>query len=150
MNAFFGEVDLTFDHVKAITRAMFALAKVDGLHERELGLIQEFYDGCARAGDPSIDDVVTGAYDHAEAAKLFNTRDLAQLFVKNMMLLAFADGVYAREEDSLLREWAKGLGLSGADVDALHESTKEFLLGSLAHIENIDALREVAKRLDLT
>lgn len=148
--SFFREQELTFDHVKSITRGMHALAKVDGLHERELSLIREFYDSCARAGDPSVDEIVSSGFDIAEAKRLFATRELALLFVKNMMLLAFADGTYGRDEDTSIRSWAKELGLGADDVTGLHEATKEFLLGSLAHVENVAALRDVAKKLDLT
>ena len=38
--------------------------------------------------------------------------------------------------------------MSGDQVTGLHEATKEYLLASLSHIQNFDALKAVAKKLD--
>ena len=146
---FFAEQDLTFEHVKSLAAGMFAVARVDGVHDREMAMIREFYEGCARAGDPSLQDVVGGEIDFAEAKGLFDTPELAMLYVKSLILLAFADGQYAKVEDELIRRYAAALELDEGAVDRLHAATKEFLLGSLAHVHNIEALAAVAKKLDL-
>lgn len=148
ISSFFSEQNLTFEHVKCLTAGMFAVAKVDGVHDREMTLIREFYESCARAGDPRLEEVVRQSFDPEEARRLFDTDELARLFVKSLILLAFADGAYAREEDALIRSVAAKLGLDDAAVTGLHQATKEFLLSSLAHVQNLDALKEVARRLD--
>lgn len=146
---FFSEEELTFEHVKALTHALVAVARVDGVHDNEMALVREFYDSCARAGDPRLEDVAGGPPSPETAKALFDTPELAKLFVKSLILLAFADGTYARPEDALIREYATALGLGAAEVDALHASTKDFLIGSLAHIKNTEALRDVLRRLDV-
>jgi len=145
---FFSQQDLTFDHVKALTAGMYAVARADGVHDREMGMIREFYDSARRAGDPHLEDIAGRPFDIAEARPLFEG-DMAKMFIKSMILLAFADGQYAKVEDELIRSYAGALGLANDDVDRLHAATKEFLLGSLAHVQNVEALAAVARRLDL-
>lgn len=145
---FFGEQTLSFEHVQVLTHALVALARVDGVHDNEMALVREFYRSCTRPGDPRLEDIVKGPF-HAERAKQsFDSPELAKLFVKSLILLAFADGHYAQEEDRLIREYAKAVGVDDAGVDGLLQSTKDFLVGSLSHVKNTEALTEVMKRLD--
>lgn len=144
---FFTEQELTFEHVKVLTHALLAVARVDGVHDNEMALVREFYEGCARAGDPRLEEVASGKFDVEEAKTLFDTPERAQLFTKSLILLAFADGTYASEEDALIREYAAGLGLSGEAVDGLHQATKDFLMQSLSHIKNVEGLTDVLAKL---
>lgn len=143
---FFAEHDLTFDQVKALTAGMYAVAKVDGVHDREMTLLRGFYESCTRAGDPRFEDVLRGAFDPAAAAGLF-PGDAGKLFIKSLVLLAFADGHYGRAEDELIRSYAEAFGI--ADATPLVDSTREYLLASLAHVQNLDALKKVAERLQI-
>lgn len=145
---FFSPQDLTFDQVKVLTHALYAVAKVDGVHDNEMALIRGFYESCARTGDPDLADVAGGPFEIDSAKAVFETDEAKKLFLKSLILLAFADGKYATVEDDLIREYAEALGVSGEQVDNLHEATKEYLLASLAHVQNLDALKEVRKRLD--
>lgn len=145
---FFSPQDLNFDQVKVLTHALMALAKVDGIHDNEMALIREFYDSCARAGDPKLEEVAGGPFDIARAKPLFDTPEMAKLFVKSLILLAFADGVYAQQEDDLIREYAAALGVGSAEVDGLFEATKEHMLAALSHVQNVDALKQVRHKLD--
>lgn len=145
---FFAKHDLTFDQVKVLTHAMMAVARVDGVHDNEMRLVREFYESCARAGDPRLEDVAGGPFDPATAKAHFDTPELAKMFVKSLILLAFADGEYAKLEDDIIRQYADAVGVTQDEVSGLHESTKEYLLASLSHIQNLDALKEVAKKLD--
>ncbi len=145
---FFSPQNLTFDQVKVLTHALFAVAKVDGVHDNEMALIRGFYESCTRAGDPRLEDVAGGKFDIEAAKGLFETDDSKMLFLKSLILLAFADGKYATLEDEIIREYGAALGVDGEKMDNLHEATKEYLLSSLTHIQNLDALKEVRKRLD--
>ncbi len=145
---FFSPNDLTFEQVKVLTHAMMAVARVDGVHDNEMRLVREFYESCARAGDPRLEDVATGPFDPQRAKTHFETPEMAKMFLKTMILLAFADGEYATPEDDLIRQYADVLGVSGDEVTRLREATKDHLLASLSHIQNLDALKEVAKKLD--
>ncbi len=148
IDEFFSEQPLNFEQVKCLTHGLLAVAKVDGVHDSEMRMIREFYDSCARVGDPRLEDVVQGEFDINRAKTLFDTPELSKLFVKSLILLAFADGTYAQLEDDLIRKYADGLGLTSDNVDHLHEATKEFLLSALSHVENLEALKKVRARLD--
>jgi hypothetical protein len=144
---FFSPQDLSFEQVKALTHAMLAVARVDGVHDAEMRLVRDFYEGCARRGDPRLEDVAAGPFDPQTARPLFDTPELAKLFIKNLILLALADGQFARAEDDLIRSYAGALGLTGADVDQLHEATVEFLLSGLVHVQNLEALAEIRRAM---
>ena len=90
INDFFAEQDLTFDHVKSLAAGMYDVARVDGVHDREMAMIRDFYEGCSRAGDPPLEDVVGKDFDFDGAKALFGTKELSMLFVKSLILLAFA------------------------------------------------------------
>lgn len=145
---FFNPQDLSFEQVKALTHGMLSVARVDGVHDSEMRMIREFYESCARKGDPRLEDVAQGPFDAAVASRLFESPELKKLFVKSLILLAFADGSYARAEDEVIRRYAETFGLNSTEVDQLHEATKEYLLAGLAHVKNLDALKEVRRRLD--
>lgn len=147
LSDFFAEQPLTFEQVKALTRGMLTVARVDGIHDNEMRMVREFYESCARAGDPRLEEIASGRLDIDQAKDLFASPELSKLFVKTMILLAFADGSYASAEDQLIRDWAGRLGLSEEEVDHLHDATREFLLGGLTHVQNLDALRQVSRKL---
>jgi len=42
---FFPEIDVSANEAEAIARGLYAVALVDGLHERELALLVDFYGG---------------------------------------------------------------------------------------------------------
>src|SRR5262245_14324469 len=115
-SSFFLEQNLDFEQVKVLTHALMTLARVDGIHDNEMSLVREFYRSCSRAGDPRLEEVAGGAFDIERAKQLFDTPELSKLFVKSLILLAFADGTYATEEDRLIRVWASALGVSGQEV----------------------------------
>jgi len=146
---FFAEIDIDFEQVKVLCHAMMAVARVDGVHDNEMRLVRDFYDSCSRAGDPSIEEITKGELDVQAAAAAFGRDDEHRnAFVKSLILLAYADGAYGDEENRLIRELAKGVGLDDAAVDRLKEATREYLVASLSHVRNVDALREVQRELD--
>jgi tellurite resistance protein TerB len=144
---FFPEQDLTFEQVKALTGAMLTVARVDGVHDNEMKLVREFYESCTRAGDPRLEEVAGDRFEPEHAKALFNTPELARMFVKSLILLAFADGRFAKSEEDLIRSYAEALGLKRDDLERLKDATKEYLMGGLVHVQNLDALKDVSKRL---
>jgi uncharacterized tellurite resistance protein B-like protein len=149
MASFFSEQDLTFEQVQCLTSAMYAVAKVDGVHDREMSLIRDFYDGCAGSDAPTLEAVVGQGFDIETAKTLFSTPPLASLLVKSLILLAYADGKYEQVEDELIQEYGHALGLSDEQLSDLKDATKEHLLASLSHVQNVEALTDVAKNLSL-
>lgn len=149
VSSFFMLQDLSFDQVKVLVHGMMAVARVDGVHDNEMTLIREFYGSCARTGDPTLETVAGGPFDPVDAKRAFDTANGRKLFLKSLILLAFADGQYGPEEDAIIRDYARVIEISEAELASLHEATKEFMLASLSHVKNVDALLEVQKRLGL-
>jgi len=145
---FFSDLEIDFDQVKVLCHAMMTVARVDGVHDQEMRLIREFYASCARAGDPEVEAVTQGDLPEGAAEAAFGrTDEHKQVFVKSLILLAYADGTYGEAEDGRIRELAGQVGLEGDAVDRLKVATREYLLASLSHVQNLDALREVQKEL---
>jgi hypothetical protein len=145
---FFAPTDLNFEQVKCITHAMMALARVDGVHDNEMKMIRDFYDGCSRPGDPDLTQVASGSFDPRRGREHFGAEpEHRDLFIKSLILLALADGDYGAEEDRMIREWAEAAGASGEDVERLKEATTEYLMAGLSHIRNVDALKDVRSKL---
>src|SRR6478735_4868550 len=134
---FFPEVDLGHDAAEAIARGLYAVAKCDGLHEREAGLIASFWIDAGGSG--SLSDLERGAaITPAELAAALHTQPERLMFVKTALLLAWADGSVSAAEP---------LSVDQAAVDKLEASVKDFLLQQLAHLANTDATTAVAKKL---
>jgi uncharacterized membrane protein YebE (DUF533 family) len=144
---FFSEIDVNQSEAEAIARGLFAIARADGVHERELALIASFY-GDAGAGGRSLAELEgREPVQPAELAAGLPRPELRRLFVKTAILLAWADGMVTAAERKLIDEYAAGLGIGKDELDALEEGVKDFLLGEVAHLKNTDATRKVAAEL---
>jgi tellurite resistance protein len=147
MADFFPEVDLSRGAAEAIARGLYAIARVDGLHEREAGLIASFWIE-AGGGAGALSDLERGAdIKPAELAAALTSATERQLFVKTAILLTWADGSVSAAEEKAVREFAGALGLDEAALEKLDASVKDYLLAHLVHVQNTDATRAVAKKL---
>lgn len=146
---FFQEVNLDGRTAEAIARALFAVARVDGLHEREAGLIAAFWMD-AGAGHGLLSDLEREEtpISPAELATSLRTTEVRLLFAKTAILLTYADGKVTDEERKIMHEYSTALGLDDATMTALETSVKEYLLQHLAHLHNSEAVVEVAKKLE--
>ncbi len=146
---FFEQLELNGKQAEAIARALFAVARVDGVHEREAGLIAAFWMD-AGAGHGLLSDLEREEtpITPAELASVLPTTELRLLFAKTAILLAYADGKVTAEERQILGEFSAALGVDKATMDALETGVKEYLLKHLAHLHNSEAVVEVAKKLD--
>ena len=139
--------NLTPAAAQAIARGLYAVAKSDGLNEREAGLIQSFWldtGGSAsalaelsRSADITPEELAT-ALPHAEEH---------MLFLKTALLLAWADGRYSDEEKKSITDFAHALKVDAAELHSMEGSVKEYLLGHLAHLKNTEATVIVAQKL---
>jgi tellurite resistance protein len=145
---FFQEVPLDGKAAEAIARALFAVARVDGVHEREAGLIASFWMD-AGAGHGLLSDLEREEtpITPAELASVLNTPEQRLLFIKTAILLTYADGKVTDEERAILKEFSSALGIDQPTMDALEVAVKEYLLQHLAHLHNTDAVVEVSKKL---
>jgi tellurite resistance protein len=147
MPDFFPEVNLSRGAAEAIARGLYAVANVDGLHEREAGLIASFWID-AGGGAGALSDLERGAAIlPSELAGALQTDAERQLFIKTAILLTWADGEVSDAERKKVQELARALGVDDAKLAALDAGVKDYLLGHLVHLQNTDATREVAKKL---
>ena len=142
------EIEISQSEAEAIARGLFAVARADGtLHEREAGLIAQFY--AEVADSPSQ----LGALERSpkiEAAALAAAlpgKGARHLFLKTALLLAYVDNAYAPGEARMIADYASALGVAKAELAVLETQAKEFLMAQLAHLQNVDAVVEVAKKL---
>jgi tellurite resistance protein len=146
---FFPEMHISREAAEAIARGLYTVAKVDGIHEREAGLIASFWIDSG-AGAASLSDLERGEpMKPAELATILHTDDERQIFIKTAVLLTWADGVVTEAERVILSEFAKALGIEPAKLTELEAGVKDYLLKHLAHIQNTDATREVVKKLEV-
>lgn len=148
---FFPDVDLSAIEAEAIARGLFAVAVVDGVHERELALIAEFYRGTAKEG------ATAGAFVSAPSQiSPLGPQDLAallpgaaarELFVKAAYLVAWVDGQVSPAERELIGQFARALGVSGEHEAALEGHVKDYLLHPLVRLANVEAVTGIAKKL---
>jgi len=143
---FFPEVNLNRGAAEAIARGLFAIARVDGVHEREAGLIASFWID-AGGGGPLSDLERAEAIKPADVAAALHSDAERQLFIKTAILLTWADGSVSPAEKKAVGEFAKALGIDQTALDTLDASVKDFLLGQLVHVQNSDAVSSVAKKL---
>jgi hypothetical protein len=147
MADFFPEVNLTRSAAEAIARGLYAIARVDGLHEREAGLIASFWID-AGGGDVALSDLERGAdIAPAELATALTSSEERQLFVKTAILLTYADGTVSEAEKFAVGKFAQALAVDGGTVDKLEASVKDFLMAHVAHLQNTEATVAVSKKL---
>jgi uncharacterized membrane protein YebE (DUF533 family) len=148
---FFPEVNVTGAQAEIIARGMMAVARAEGgVHERELGLVKGFLSDIGGAGAAALSSIEK-APDLAPdvVATALSATELRLLFLKSCLLVAYADGEYAPEERVVIDGYAKALGVDAKVLGQLDHSVKEFLLGHLAKLANVDAAVRIAKKLEL-
>ena len=147
MNDFFPEVALPQSAAEAIARGLYAVAKVDGLHEREEALVGSFWSDVG-GGASALAALERGAaITAAELGAALPEKEQRQLFVKTSLLLAWADGKITDEEKKIIGDFATALGIDKVALGKLEASVKEYLLGHLSPIQNAEAVAEIAKKL---
>jgi len=147
---FFPELDVGAMEAEAIARGLYAVAKVDGVHERELALISEFYSWAEaeKAFSTALIERV-GALSPQDVASMLRGSQLRELFVKTAYLLAWSDGQVSPGERSKITEYAQALEVSTEAQSKLEAQVKDFLIRSLAGLSNVEAVSAVAKKMGL-
>lgn len=143
---FFNEISLDSFQSEAIARGLFAVARADGMHEREAALVAAFY---AEAGGSASSLAELERREPITAAELqaaLSDPPARRLFLKTAALLTLADGSVSAPEKAILSQYAAALDLT-AELPAIEEQVKDYLLSHLSHVQNVQAVAEVAKKL---
>ncbi len=146
---FFPEIEVTQPAAEAIARGLFAIAEVDGLHEREEALVASFWSDVGGSVSALAELKRGTTITSAELSAALPNPELRQLFVKTAILLAWADGKVTDPERKAITDFATPLGVAGAEFGNLETAVKEFLLGHLTTVTNSEAVAKVAKKLNL-
>lgn len=147
MNDFFPEITVTQPAAEAIARGLYAVAKVDGVHEREAALVASFWADVG-GGAGALAELERGAAISApELSAALTSGELRTLFIKSAYLLAWADGKVTDAERRVISEFGKALGVQGGDLGKLEAAVKEYLLSHLSPVKNVDAVAQIAKKL---
>jgi tellurite resistance protein len=145
---FFPELDVSALQAEAIARGLYAVALVDGVHERELALISDVYWAASEGGRASATSIErAGPLEAKDVAQLLLGAEHRELFVKTAFLLAWCDGQVTAAERAKIAEYAKALGVSAETQATLEAQVKDYLLRPLAGLSNVEAVSEVAKKL---
>ncbi len=147
MPEFFPEVNLSHEAAEAIARGLYAVARCDGLHEREAGLIASFWIEAGGGAGALSDLERSAAISPAELATTLHDQQQRQLFIKTAILLTWADGEVSDAERKIVHDFAEALQVDDATMEQLEASVKDFLLAHLVHLQNVDATREVARKM---
>ena len=148
---FFPEIDVSALQAEALARGLYAVALVDGVHERELALITDFYQAAAAEGSPGVLASLerVGPLEARDVAQLLIGPAHRELFLKAAFLLAWADGQVTASERAKIAEFASAFAIAGDTVSRLEAEVKDYLLRPLAGLANVDATTAVAKKLGL-
>lgn len=144
-----GRVEVSKDDAAAIARGLYTLSRVDGHEEREGMLIRSLWmdavgweSGADLQAVEKLSDI--SAKDLATALR---GPEIRRVFLKTALLLAWADGKVSDKERAWIRDAAKALEITDADLQREDELVRTFLLSQLSHVENVEAAKEVAKKL---
>ena len=145
---FFPHVEINEGQAEGIARGLYSVARVDGVHEREVALIAQFYGDATNGQGTNLAELGRlGDVDGAYLAALLPTKEHRDLFVKTAWLLAYADGAVSGAERKCIASFSTALGLDAAGQAKLEASVKDFLMMQLAGLHNTDAVQRVAKKL---
>ncbi len=145
---FYPEIVVDDAQAEAIARGLHAVAKCDGLHEREAALVASFLADPTKAATALADLERRPAITGPELASALGSPELRLMFVKSALLLAWADGKVSEAERAIIKSFAAALEASDK-VDQLEASVKEYLLSHISGIKNTDAAAAVAKQMNL-
>ncbi len=148
---FFDDIEISEHEAEMFARGLYVVARAEGgVHEREEALIGAFLDDVA-GGSVTLASLARMSSPTAKDLKaaLGGRPELAKLFLKTALLLAYVDGNYAIEERKVIVDFAIALGVGDKDLADLEQTVREYLLAHLVHLKNVDVARKVAKNLGL-
>ncbi len=141
--------NLTEAQAEIFARGLYTVARAEGtVKPEEAGLIKSFY-GEVAAGHSLAALAQAPDVSPETVATALGKGESATSFLKTCLLLSYADGNYHPKERAVVDAFAKAMGVAPAEVDRLEHSVKEYLLSSLAHLNNTEAKTAVAKKLKI-
>lgn len=153
MNKFTPEIDVSLEAAKTIARGMMKLAAADGVHPKELAMIEAFLADCyeVAGGKESHEEVLRQQFDMQQAKEVLHTDELRELFLKSCLLLACADGVYSEAEQNLMDHYSMDLAIPAGRLRELEQEVKGYFLSQFAGVKIFrDKAEELGRKLGLS
>lgn len=122
--SYLSEVPLDAAAIRAIGRGLFTIARSDGLHAKELSLIDQFSQG---TGPGTL-----SAISPEQLASELTSPEERLLFMKLGLMLARVQGGVSSQERKVIGGFAQALELTGADLLALELELIKELQNTLA------------------
>jgi uncharacterized membrane protein YebE (DUF533 family) len=146
---FFQETEITAGQAEIIARGMLAIARAEGgVRKAELELVKGFYSEVSGGGARHLASLELAPDLTPEvAATALTTETLAKLFLKSCILAGYADGTYTPAERAVVDGFAKALEIDKDVLEQLEQSVKEFLVGHLVSLSNVEATAAIARKL---
>ena len=140
---------LSPQQVTQLTKAMLAVASIDGIQPVEAALIGQFYETSRSADMPTTATLLA-----SPEARQFNVTDLAgspaefaDTAVLMCLMAAYADGQLSLAERTYVQSIATSLGVDAARFDALLAQVRDELVGALSHLPDAGSVAVVVKEL---
>ena len=122
MREIMNQVDIDGTVAQTIAAAMREVAQADGNHPAEELIIDAF-------------EAELPEGPHAVDLSVINTPELAEAFVKSLLLVAFADGAISDAEDQVINNYAVALGLSSIQLRRAISDVASAMLSSFAGVK---------------
>lgn len=133
--------NLSQNQVLHLSKAMIAVAKVDGMRAEERDLIVGF---CADALDQrTFASLADEPFDGAASFPVL--QDIADLALQTCLLAGYADGHLSDDELAFIRQMAGALGVGADALAALHDQVRDTLLAPLAALPDAGSVAAVAR-----
>lgn len=135
--------------VVQLTRAMFSVAGVDGIHPAEAALISQFHEASRSVTMPSAEAVMASPearqFDPAELAG--SSADFADTVVLMCLMTAYADGHFSNAERDHVKSIANVLQMDAARFETHLAQVRDDLVGALSHLPDAGSVAVVVREL---
>jgi uncharacterized tellurite resistance protein B-like protein len=139
---------MTKDQALALVTCMLAIAHVDGVRPEELALIRRFHEESSDLGLPAFDALVAAPADPLPLLSALKVdAAFAEQLVSMCIMTGYADGDFSEAERVRVGALAARVGIEGDAFAALHQSVKDSLIGSLAHLPDAASVAALVKPL---
>jgi uncharacterized membrane protein YebE (DUF533 family) len=135
--------------VRAILQGMARVAHADGDDQRELILMEEFWQACHPDVRQvlSLDEVRREPFDVIAARAVLFSDAVKQTFLASCLLIAYSDGQVSTAEQAAVAELVRLLEIDPALVDATRERINALLLERLSRVSDLETLQSISAQL---
>ena len=149
MNNMLDPSHLTPPQVRAILQGMARVAHADGDDEREILLMQEFWEACSEEAQrhTSLEHARSTPFEAAAAREALSLAPLQQTFLAACLLVAYSDGKVSGAEQATLASLIDEVGIDAELVAETHARIKDLLLKRLEQVSDLEVLRKISSAL---